>query len=382
MRDSIAKLPDGWEWFKIRDICHIGRGRVISKNEIQNNPGDYPVYSSQTINDGIFGYLSTYDFDGEYVTWTTDGAYAGTVFYRNGKFNCTNVCGTLKAKNENIDMKLLSIILNNYTKPEVFIASGNPKLMNNVIAEIKIPFPLKLDEQNRIVKIIEKKLDAIEKIKIASDEQLSIIKGLFDSYVQKMVFNNEWRKYKLGDICTFTGGSQPPKSTFAYQPKREYVRLVQIQDFRKNNVAVYIPKETVKRVFSKDDVMIGRYGPPVFQILRGLEGAYNVALMKAETKDNTILDNNFLFYLLKERNIQNAVINQSQRSAGQSGVDKIFLERQSVRIPDIKIQYMILNKIEKFKERSFVLQNYLNEQSIYINALSQSILQKAFNGDY
>lgn len=31
------------------------------------------------------GYLDTYDFEGEYITWTTDGANAGTVFYRNGK---------------------------------------------------------------------------------------------------------------------------------------------------------------------------------------------------------------------------------------------------------------------------------------------------------
>ena len=28
--------------------------------------------------DGILGYLNTYDFDGNYLTWTTDGAKAGT----------------------------------------------------------------------------------------------------------------------------------------------------------------------------------------------------------------------------------------------------------------------------------------------------------------
>ena len=82
---------DSWEQFKIQDIASIGRGRVISSVEIsqQENPL-YPVYSSQTSNDGIMGYLDDFMFEGEYISWTTDGANAGTVFYRNGKFNCTN----------------------------------------------------------------------------------------------------------------------------------------------------------------------------------------------------------------------------------------------------------------------------------------------------
>lgn len=90
---------DSWEQFKIQDIASIGRGRVISSVEIsqQENPL-YPVYSSQTSNDGIMGYLDDFMFEGEYISWTTDGANAGTVFYRNGKFNCTNVCGLLKLK--------------------------------------------------------------------------------------------------------------------------------------------------------------------------------------------------------------------------------------------------------------------------------------------
>ena len=77
---------DSWEQFKIQDIASIGRGRVISSVEIsqQENPL-YPVYSSQTSNDGIMGYLDDFMFEGEYISWTTDGANAGTVFYRNGQ---------------------------------------------------------------------------------------------------------------------------------------------------------------------------------------------------------------------------------------------------------------------------------------------------------
>ncbi|WP_367699049.1 restriction endonuclease subunit S, partial [Helicobacter pylori] len=44
----------------------------------------------------MLGFIDTYDFDGEFLTWTTDGAYAGSVFYRNGRFSITNVCGLLQ----------------------------------------------------------------------------------------------------------------------------------------------------------------------------------------------------------------------------------------------------------------------------------------------
>ena len=82
-----------WNEYKITDIAIVGRGRVISHREINNSIEKlYPVYSSQTSNEGIMGYIDSYDFEGDYITWTTDGVNAGKVFYRSGKFNCTNVC--------------------------------------------------------------------------------------------------------------------------------------------------------------------------------------------------------------------------------------------------------------------------------------------------
>ena len=150
---------DSWEQFKIKDIASIGRGRVISSIEIsqQENPL-YPVYSSQTSNEGIMGYLDNYMFEGEYISWTTDGANAGTVFYRNGKFNCTNVCGLLKLRN-GFDTHFVSLVLSEATKKYVSINLANPKLMNNTMGNIQIRLP-KFEEQKRI-SIIFKKLQEL-----------------------------------------------------------------------------------------------------------------------------------------------------------------------------------------------------------------------------
>jgi type I restriction enzyme S subunit len=103
---------------------------------------------------------------------------------------------------------------------------------------------------------------------------------------------------KLGDVVSFIGGSQPPKSTFLYEPKKGFVRLLQIRDYKSDKNLTFIPETSTKKFCTKDDVMIGRYGPPVFQILQGLEGAYNVALMKAKPSEK--VDRDYLYYFLKQ----------------------------------------------------------------------------------
>ncbi len=143
---------NGVEFKKIGEICLIKRGRVIAKKILQEN-GKYPVYSSQTLNNGILGFIDTYDFDGEFLTWTTDGAYAGSVFYRNGRFSITNVCGLLQVIQDNILHKYLYYILQITAPLHVNPGMGNPKLMSVAMQQIEIPLP-PLNEQIAIANIL------------------------------------------------------------------------------------------------------------------------------------------------------------------------------------------------------------------------------------
>ena len=176
-----VRFHDEWNQVLVSEICHIGRGRVISKTEIEENKGTFPVYSSQTLHNGVMGYLNSYDFDGEVVTWTTDGVNAGTVFYRTGKFNCTNVCGTLTPKKSSIDLKFLAFSLSRETYKYVSHTLANPKLMNGVMGTISLKIP-SFKEQQKIAKIIlvadkeietlQKKLDCLKQEKKALMQQL------------------------------------------------------------------------------------------------------------------------------------------------------------------------------------------------------------------
>jgi len=162
-RKRLSGFSGKWEKKKIGEIADVGRGRVISQKEINSSlEGKYPVYSSQTTNNGIMGYIDTYDYEGEYITWTTDGINAGKVFYRNGKFNCTNVCGTIKLKKDN--PKFVAIMLDTVTSKHVSKNLANPKLMNDAMKQIEIELP-PLEEQRSIAQIIGDIEDEIESLK-------------------------------------------------------------------------------------------------------------------------------------------------------------------------------------------------------------------------
>lgn len=185
-----------------------------------------------------------------------------------------------------------------------------------------------------------------------------------------------WRWVKLGEVCQFVGGSQPPKGNFKYEPTSGYVRLVQIQDFRLSDVAVFIPEQMALRTFEVSDVMIGRYGPPVFQILRGLSGAYNVALMKTAPSEK--LDKDFLYFLLQWPEIQRDVIAQSQRSAGQSGVSKEYLEKYVVPLPPISLQRRLSAELNELMPAVARARAAAQERLESVKTLPAALLRQVF----
>lgn len=145
----------GYAEVTIAEISSISRGKVISKDDITANPGDYPVYSSQTENIGELGRINTFMFDGEYLTWTTDGVNAGTVFYRSGKFNVTNVCGLIEVNPDLAVTKYLLYALQIEAPKYVNSGMGNPKLMSNVMARIRIQLP-SINDQKQIADTLDR----------------------------------------------------------------------------------------------------------------------------------------------------------------------------------------------------------------------------------
>lgn len=153
------------------------------------------------------------------------------------------------------------------------------------------------------------------------------------------VIPEEWEVQTVGDIIDFSGGSQPPLSTFSNVKKDGFVRLIQIRDYKSDKFKVYIDERLGRKFCKKDDIMIGRYGPPIFQILRGIEGAYNVALLKA-TPTNVILKD-YAWHFLRNERLFNFIDKLSQRSSGQTGVDLGELRSYLIPLPPLPEQKAI-----------------------------------------
>ena len=153
--EEIQNCSVEWKELGDKNVAKLSRGKVMSKQFLEENKGEYPVYSSQTANNGEIGRISSFEYDGEYITWTTDGANAGTVFYRKGKFSITNVCGLVEINSDQLLTKFVYYYLTISTKKYVSSGMGNPKLMSNVMGKIKIPI-LPLEIQEKIVQILDK----------------------------------------------------------------------------------------------------------------------------------------------------------------------------------------------------------------------------------
>ena len=144
------RTTSSWEQRKVSELFKVTRGYVLAATLTEPAKTDempYPVYSSQTKDNGLMGYYKDYLYE-DAITWTTDGANAGTVNYRAGKFYCTNVCGVLLS-NEVTANQMIAEALNNVAKGYVSYV-GNPKLMNNVMADIEIMIPTHAEEREKL----------------------------------------------------------------------------------------------------------------------------------------------------------------------------------------------------------------------------------------
>lgn len=198
------------------------------------------------------------------------------------------------------------------------------------------------------------------------------------SYTHTLSIPDEWEFSELKNVINLVGGNQPPKSKFLYEEEEDTVRLIQIRDYKSDQHKVFIRKSDAKRFVEPTDVMIGRYGPPIFQILRGLKGAYNVALMKAEPVLGSF-DKDYLYYYLSNQDLYNYVNSASDRTAGQSGVNKEHLEKYPVPVVPLAEQQEIVRQLDIMLAQVEQIKARLDAIPTILKKFRQSVLESYFN---
>ena len=133
-----------WEQRKLGDVAQeFKSGNSLKADEIDIT-GDYPVYGGN----GLRGYTSTYNHDGEYALIGRQGALCGNMNYSVGKAYFTEHAVVVKA-DENNDTRYLYYMLDTMNLGQYSDQSAQPGLAVNKLVKLENRFPAK-EEQQRI----------------------------------------------------------------------------------------------------------------------------------------------------------------------------------------------------------------------------------------
>ncbi|GLS84937.1 restriction endonuclease subunit S [Paraferrimonas haliotis] len=393
MEPVLYSLPDGWSWRKLSELAKTTSGGTPSRSNKDYWGGSIPWVKSGELGDsrvekneefitevGLKN-SSAKLFPKESLLLALYGATAGKLGVLTYDAATNQAVCCISQDDQLLARDFLRYYLLSQRKKiiEDSFGGAQPNISQAYVREIDIPTP-PLTEQIRIVEKLDALLTRIDTAIEHLQSKLDLSKQLFDSVLDEFFKLSDCDSVPLTEVVDFIGGSQPPKSQFSDVQKEGYVRLIQIRDYKTDNHIVYVDSASTKKFCTKDDVMIGRYGPPVFQILRGLDGAYNVALMKAVPNED-VLTKDYLFWFLQSPSIQNYVIGISQRAAGQSGVNKKALEKYLIPVPSKAIQNDIVDKVGQLVNKSRNLEAGVTAEITSLNQLKASILDSAFKGE-
>jgi type I restriction enzyme S subunit len=256
---------------------------------------------------------------------------------------CDGICSgditVIAAKEDALTPELLPFIIQNDRffdfAVEKSAGSLSPRTKWEHLREFEIELP-PIDEQRRLAEVLwafDETRQAYKKLLKLTDE---LVKSQF-VWMFGTAHGNEkgFPVRTVGEVIRFEGGSQPERKFFETVPTGENIRLIQIRDYKTDEYVTYIPKDMARKFCTADDIMIGRYGPPIFQILGGLEGAYNVALLKAVP---LMGNGDFIREYLKQKPLLEYLESLSQRTAGQTGIDMEALKNYPFPYPPLALQ--------------------------------------------
>ena len=168
--------------YKIDEILEIIGEDNITKAYIEQNKGEYPVYSGQLENEGIFGYINYYKYDETLLTWVTYGN-SGRIKKVTGKFNIgRNNCG-LRPKSDKIDLDYIMYIVE-----PIFVENvkgeKQKSLPQSIVKNLSIPIPIntKGEFDLEAQKEIAEKYRKIEQIKKSISAELDKIANIEIDY--------------------------------------------------------------------------------------------------------------------------------------------------------------------------------------------------------
>ena len=202
---------DEWEQRKLGDVAQeFKSGNSLKADEIDIT-GDYPVYGGN----GLRGYTSTYNHDGEYALIGRQGALCGNMNYSAGKAYFTEHAVVVKADENNVT-RFLYYMLDTMNLGQYSDQSAQPGLAVNKLVKLENSFPKKEEQQqigayfrslDHLITLHQRKCDEVKSLK------KYMLQKMFPQNEQKVPeirfegFTEAWEQRKLSDIYDSIGNA-------------------------------------------------------------------------------------------------------------------------------------------------------------------------------
>jgi len=373
-----------WEVKKIGEVLKFEYGKPLPKEDRTSN-GKYPVYGAN----GIKARTDKIYFDKKSIIVGRKGS-AGEVNLTEEGFWPLDVTYFVTFDLEKYDLIYLFYLLKNLNLQK--LAKGvKPGINRNDVYDIEALFP-SIQEQKRIVAILDEAFESITKAKENVEKNLKNAKEIFESYLQS-VFENKgegWEEKTLGEVCKI----KPSKSEAREKlNENDVVSFVPMEDLGINQKILIPTKErTLKEVqgsytyFSKGDVLLAKI-TPCFEngklgIAKNLKN--NIGFGSSEYivfRSNQDLSSEYLYYFLLRSQFREEGTKRMMGAVGHKRVSKEFIENSRIFFPTLNEQQAIIDKLDTLSAETKKLESIYNQKLADLEELKKSILQKAFNGE-
>lgn len=356
LQELINELcPNGVKFYMLRELeennyIKLGRGNIISKEEIRNTPGDYPVYSSSIVGDGEIGRYGKYMFDDERITWSIDGG--GKFFYRNNlKYSVTNVSGWIKVINERIinTKYLYYSLINSWTTQEYnYTKKAHPSVIRN---EYSIPVP-PMEVQCEIVNTLDEFTHTSANLLASLTAELENRKKQFKFYRNKLFEKVKEKSeiLKIQDISKkiSSGGTPLTSVSEYYNGEIPWLRTQEVNFNEILDTEIKITDLALKNSSAKmipaNCVIVAMYGATVGKSgINKIPLTTNQACCNIEV-DETKVDYKYLFYWLSERYEYIKSLGQGS----QTNINSKIVKELEVPVLSLNEQKRVIEILDKY----------------------------------
>lgn len=268
---------------------------------------------------------------------------------------------------------------------QITTGTAVPTLSQSNFSNLPIALP-PLEEQKRIVKILDEKFAQLETIKANAQTNLQNAKDLFQSQLTKAFSNTTWEKKTIGEVCSKRENIKwkNENSNTEYQ----YIDLSAVDRESKNiSDTQIITKENApsraQQIVKTGDVLFGTTRPTLRRFCL-LSDDYDGQICSTGfcviRPNHNLVSPDWMFYQFYNEEFYK-YIEPLQKGANYPAVTDKDIMNFIISIPSIAEQKRIVKELATLSEKVRQLQEIYTKQIANCDELKQSYLQKAFEGD-